>query len=91
MGEHRAIPTPPANVEFIRDWLTPAWNAWTRIVFPPRRGFWFASGCIFWFIVLPVIAFKFAIYGVVVVIMCVLFLITGCWDMATYRHRLKAR
>ena len=83
------VPAPPPHVEFIRDWFTPAHRKWTKALYG-RGGFWIAGGCILWFIVLPIIALKFTLWATVEVVMLAAFLVTGTWDMATYRHRLNA-
>lgn len=82
---------PAPEVEFVRDWFTPAYRAWARAMYPrDRRTFWIAGGCLLWFVVLPFIAIKAFIFWGVVVTMIVLLGITGLIDMATYYWRRKA-
>ena len=79
---------PEMDVPMARDWIGPAFEAWTRGCYPRRRGTFFVWGWL-----LPIwgawLLFKFMIYfgGVLLI------LFGGGWlmiaDLATYHHRRK--
>lgn len=87
MGELSYEPPPEVHVELIRDWFTPAFRAWNRLVYG-RRGFYFVGGCLMPFWLLGVFV-KAVIFFSVVALMCAAFLITGTVDCVTYRWRYR--
>ena len=80
---------PEVYVPMVRDWVGPAFEAWTRGVYPPRRGFFFVGGCLF----LPIwglfVLLKLFIYAVGIVAILFAGAVWIVAELITYHHRLK--
>lgn len=90
VARHRvSIPVPVQRVPFVRNWLTPALESWTRAMYPPRRRGFIVFGWLIWLW----LAFEFirvTIWlGWALVLMALWLGITVPWDMATYYWRRK--
>ena len=80
---------PEVYVPKVRDWVGPAFEAWTRGVFPPRRSTVIVGGCLF----LPIYGFfvllKLGIYAAGIVLMLFANVVWIVAELATYHYRLK--
>jgi hypothetical protein len=82
---------PPVDVRvpLVRNWAGPAYEAWTRGCYPPRRGVTVVWGCLF---VVPWAlwqAFKFVIWAGGIVAILLANLVWTAVELVTYRSRRK--
>lgn len=85
--EAPSLEVPQAHVPLVRNWVGPAFDAWTRGVYPPRRGYTVLIGIF----IIPWAIWQFlklGIYAAGIVLMLLANLVWTVAECITYRHRL---
>lgn len=78
---------PEVHVPLVRDWFSPAFDAWTRFLYPSNRRFFVFGSCLFLILFGWLVIFKLFLWAAVSVVLLLAFALTIPWDLATYKHR----
>lgn len=88
MSEMNWEDVPEVTVPKVRDWIGPAFEAWTRGCYPPRRGFTVVIGIF----IIPWAIWQFVklgIYAAGIVLMLLANIVWIIAELITYRRRVK--